>query len=647
MPERLTARISVSASQIKDFDRCERAWWLASVARAPDDANAGGQYLLQGDLFDEAVQRFSAKMDLATDDLVGSVRAKPGLRGAALTTPEEDWSRMAERAQRMLRAVQHHLPAPKTAKVQHRYRVLVPGYEDRGGVVITGALDLRRPGEVWDTKSTTDRGPGRGRDRDTPPYALTDATTPGGNTNPLADDVQASLYAWCEFMEDPLRLSVRCTWVYASKPSTGSPQGWAVSHVFTRAETLAWFASYVRPRIDRMVVLHEASEFELDQRIARAEHRGGLSCLRCFRKLACNPFDGKQALDIEQALLTNVIPPWRVTRSRQYAALCSPDATTQTGTSTPTTAGEASASATAGVTQPKPSIPTSVPGQDLISLLTASITTETTSLATSDGLQEKSRREASRSPGTRDTATSTPTPGAGALSSSIATSAITQHSTRPSPLETNTEKENSSMSFDIKAARAAQAARLAAGGPAPGPLVAALEESLETQLSASVRALAESVTNGLADNRSADVLVRPADNRSADVLVRPAVNRPDAPPNPNAPGAPQALVVIETTGVEAPKDEAAAPGPTAVAEQTAAAALASEPRRGRGRPRKPAVVSDPLVSANEASVTTPVGASAQLEELEAFATAAQGIADQANRLVSDLNAALRARGVRL
>lgn len=489
MAERLSARISVSASQIKDFDRCERAWWLASVARAPDDANAGGQYLLQGDLFDEAVQRFSAKMDLDAPDLVGAVRGKPGLRGAALTTPDEDWSRMAERAQRMLRAVQHHLPPPKTAKVQHRYRVLVPGYEARGGVVITGALDLRRPGEVWDTKSTTDRGPGRGRDAQTEPFALTDATTPGaGNINPLANDVQASLYAWCEFMEDPLRLSVRCTWVYASKPSSGSPQGWAVSHVFLRAETLAWFESYVRPRIDRMLELHENSEHELDQRIARANTDG---CLRCFRRLSCNPYSGAQA----------PVPEGAIT-----------------------------------------------------------------------------------------------------------------------------------MALDLKKLRAEQAAR-AAGGSAPAPPAPAAP-SLESQLSASVRALAEQATNGLADDRRADVVERPA----------LAINRPDAPPNPATPP-PVGLVVIETTGVEAPPADPKAGGsvvasidgaPDAVG---ATASAAPEPRRGRGRPRKPAVV---VAEPAPATATDDIA-----EQLEAYATVAQGIVDTASQLVAELNAALRARGVRL
>jgi hypothetical protein len=286
-----TYRLSVSASKLKDFDRCERAWYLSSVARAPDDANAGGQYLLQGDLFDEAVGRWSAKMDVGVEDLVYAVRQKPGLRGAALSTSDEEWAVLAERAQRMLRAVTHHLPPPKTAKVQHRYRLPVAGFDDRGGVVVSGATDLRLPSLVWDTKSTGDRGPGRGRDARSPAYALTDASTPGGNLRPLAEDVQALLYAWCEFQLNPDLLFCRCVWVYASKPSTGSPQGWAVKHVFARAETLAWFESYARPRIDRMLVLEADSEFELAPERAAANHDG---CARCFRKLACNPFTGAQ-----------------------------------------------------------------------------------------------------------------------------------------------------------------------------------------------------------------------------------------------------------------------------------------------------------------------------------------------------------------
>lgn len=278
------AAFAVSPSQLKSLDQCERAWYLASVARAPDDDTAGGQYLLQGDLYDEACQRHQAKLDVEVSSLVEAVRAKPGLRGAALTLPEQKWLELAERAQRMLRATERFLPTPKTAKIQHRYRVPVPGYEDRGGVVITGTCDFRGLGVVWDTKTTADRGPGRGRDAQTPPYAL-DATS-------LAADVQALTYAWCEFMLDPLRATVQCVWVYVSKASPASPSGWAVTATFARYDVLAWFASYVRPRLDRMIELHLASEIELDAGLAHANHD---SCGRCFRRGACDPFTGLQA----------------------------------------------------------------------------------------------------------------------------------------------------------------------------------------------------------------------------------------------------------------------------------------------------------------------------------------------------------------
>jgi hypothetical protein len=278
------ARLSVSASKLKDFARCERSWYLSAVARAPDDDSAGGKYLVQGDLFDEAVGRYSARMDVDVEaDLVPAVKAKPGLRGAALSLAEEDWAVMGERAQRMLRAVQHLLPAPKTAKVQHRYRLPVVGYDDRGGVVVSGATDLRLPGLVWDTKSTADRGPGRGRDAKTPPYALTDAT--------LRDDYQARLYAWCEFQLNADLQFCRCVWVYASKPNTGAPQGWSVETTFARGDTLAWFDDTIRPQIDRMLDLEADSEFELAPENARANHDG---CARCFRRAACNPFAGAQ-----------------------------------------------------------------------------------------------------------------------------------------------------------------------------------------------------------------------------------------------------------------------------------------------------------------------------------------------------------------
>lgn len=312
---RLSAAYAVSPSQLKAFDECERSWYLASVARAPDDDQAGGLYLLQGDLFDEAVGRYCARMGVEVEDLVDAVRAKPGLRGAALTTPAEKWVELAERAQKMLRAVQPHLPAPKAPglRLQHSYRVRVPGYEDRGGVVLTGKADLRFPGYVADAKSTTDRGPGVGRDADTAPFALTDADTPGaGDLRPLRRDPQALAYAWCEFQLDPELSEVRLRWVYASKPSSGNPRGWAVNATVTRDEVEARFAEYVRPRLDRMVELHEASLVALDQGLARANLD---SCARCFRRRACDPFVGAQQHTKEQY----PVPTAAEIRARQAA----------------------------------------------------------------------------------------------------------------------------------------------------------------------------------------------------------------------------------------------------------------------------------------------------------------------------------------
>lgn len=287
------ARLAVSASQLRDFARCERSWFLAYVAKAPDDDSAGGQYLLQGDLFDEAVQLYSSRMAYDVATLAGNVRRKPGLRGAALAAAPAKWLELAERAQRMLQAAAPLLPPTKTARIQYRYRVPVAGYDAAGGVVVTGTADLRLPGLVWDTKSTSDRGPGRGAGADRPAYALVAGDDSAAAAGPLLrDDVQAALYAWCEFALDPLRLSVVATWVYVSKPATAAPAAWAVSHTFLRPATLAWFDSHVRPLVDGMLVLLDTSEIVLAPEEARANHEG---CSRCFRRNACSPFTGAQA----------------------------------------------------------------------------------------------------------------------------------------------------------------------------------------------------------------------------------------------------------------------------------------------------------------------------------------------------------------
>lgn len=264
---------TLSASQLKDWRRCPRAWWLRTVARVSDDGRAGGQYLAAGDALDEAVQLYSAKMDVTVDALVARIRAG---RGAALSLTPEKTRELAERAQRQLRTIAPHLPAPKTADVQFKYRVAVPG---EPGWVITGKPDLRRPGDVTDTKTTSDRGPGRGAGPDRPAYALTAAT--------LAADEQAALYAWCEFQLDPNRATVRLTWVYAAKDSA---EGWPVSVVVRRPEVLAWFDLEIRPALREMTKAWETWRVETDAEAAPSDS----ACGRCFSKLSCNPYDGAQ-----------------------------------------------------------------------------------------------------------------------------------------------------------------------------------------------------------------------------------------------------------------------------------------------------------------------------------------------------------------
>lgn len=274
--------LRISPSQLRGFDRCERSWWLTSVASVTEDAGAGGQYLAAGDLFDEACQLHQARMDLSVDALVQTCRRRRGDSGLE----DAKWRELAERAVLQLRAAERFLPAPKTATIQHWYCVPYGV-----GVHIVGKADFRRPGRVWDTKTTSDRGPGRGRDGDTPPRAL--------NVDTLAGDVQARVYAWCEFQLNPDLHWCEVSWVYVSKPSgRGAPEAWVVSVTFSRSDTLDWFDAYAPPRLARMAELHAAVSHEalvdirLDQRAARANHDG---CTRCFRRNSCWPFEGAQA----------------------------------------------------------------------------------------------------------------------------------------------------------------------------------------------------------------------------------------------------------------------------------------------------------------------------------------------------------------
>src|SRR6185503_7194473 len=251
---------SVSASQLKLYQLCPRSWYLKHVLRVPDDQGAGGLYLTLGNDFDRLVQ----------------LHVRDGVTGD---------SGAPKLANRQLTEAGRHLPLPRTAEVQFSYDI------DAGGFHVRGKPDIRRPAWVKDTKTTSDRGPGRGKDKDSPPYALTDAHTPGGNVRPLADDVQARLYAWCEFQLDPALASVYAEWVYVSKADC--PVCWTSAVDFDRADTLAWFDTVVRPIVARMMAYTKL----------HAEHPGNLhaediganpdSCRRCFVRAACpGAFDG-------------------------------------------------------------------------------------------------------------------------------------------------------------------------------------------------------------------------------------------------------------------------------------------------------------------------------------------------------------------
>lgn len=266
-----------SPSQIKDFLRCPRSWWTRTIAHAPDDATAGGQYLVSGRMFDEIIGLHVIGMPLDAGEVV--VRSVRESRGVGLTPAQ--LTEMYERALRQLRASAHLFPAPRTASTQWKYRVAVPGMPD---TYITGKADLRRPGHIWDAKTTSDRGPGRGKDAQSAPNQYTAAD----GARPLRDDVQAAVYAWCEFQLNPHLVYARATWVYVTKPpSGGSPSAWAVDHVFSRADTLAWFDRVVRPAIVEMTRLSDVRGAFL----VAADHDG---CSMCFVKLSCSPFEGLQ-----------------------------------------------------------------------------------------------------------------------------------------------------------------------------------------------------------------------------------------------------------------------------------------------------------------------------------------------------------------
>lgn len=257
---------AISASQLKLFQLCPRSWFLKHVVRAPDDAGAGGLYLTRGNDFDRLVQ-------MCVRDGVTGDSGAPKL------------------ANRQLHAAMRHLPEHGGAAVQFAYDV------DAGGFRVRGKPDIRRPGWIQDTKTTSDRGPNRGKDKDSPPYTLTDTHTPGGNVRPLSEDVQARLYAWCELQLDPSLAHVYAQWVYVSKADC--PVCWTSSADFDRGDTEAWFDRVVRPDVAGMQRLAAAYKHAPDYLTAADVGANPDSCRRCFVRAACpGPFIGRNVYGI-------------------------------------------------------------------------------------------------------------------------------------------------------------------------------------------------------------------------------------------------------------------------------------------------------------------------------------------------------------
>ncbi len=244
--------LKVSASHLKLFRLCPRSYYLKHVLRAPDDAGAGGQYLTRGNDFDRLVQ-------LHVRDGVTGDSGAPRL------------------ANRQLAEARRYLPAKGGAEVQFAYSI--PYTDPATGLVllVNGKPDLRRPGYIQDTKTTSDRGPGRGAAEDRPAYALTDAT--------LAEDEQALLYAWCEFQLDPALAVVLCEWIYVSKADC--PKCWMARCTLGRAAVTAWFDAVVRPAAAEMARLHDSGL------PASGVGANPDSCRRCFVRGSCpGAFEG-------------------------------------------------------------------------------------------------------------------------------------------------------------------------------------------------------------------------------------------------------------------------------------------------------------------------------------------------------------------
>lgn len=236
----------LSASKLKRFLQCPRSYFLRYVQGVEDDS--GGNYLAIGTAYDLHVQHYLSA----------------GARGVRSIEP---------RIVRMFEAARRFLPDPGTVEVQTKYALAEDGF------VVEGTPDLRRPGWLGDTKTTSASGPGEGS-------AMTDAQ--------LEADIQFRLYAWCEFELGWRGPPVAGMWCYVNKDT--KPKAWNVYASIDEDTVRAWFERVVRPAAAQMARLHDA----LDADSVRAELD---ACDRCWVRAACDPYAGPNSYDGVDVLL--------------------------------------------------------------------------------------------------------------------------------------------------------------------------------------------------------------------------------------------------------------------------------------------------------------------------------------------------------
>lgn len=246
----------LSASKLKRFLQCPRSYFLRYVQGVEEDV--GGNYLVIGTAYDLHVQHY----------LSG------GARGVRSIDP---------RIVRMFDAARRYLPEPGSVEVQTKYSIPHPD-----GFVVEGTPDLRRPGWLGDTKTTSASGPGVGS-------AMTSAQ--------LADDIQFRLYAWCEFQLGA-GVAVRGVWSYVNKDT--KPKAWNVDATLGEWAVLQWFDRVVRPAAAQMAAL----EAEADADRVRAELD---ACDRCWVRAACDPYSGPNNYD---GTVDSLISPASLKRTR-------------------------------------------------------------------------------------------------------------------------------------------------------------------------------------------------------------------------------------------------------------------------------------------------------------------------------------------